>query len=179
MNLTRKTAVALGTAGAAIVLTASAAFACLTTKGSLTISGATTGATVIGKNTQMGFCSNPTSAASQARGSNITVTVAKATCGTTTQLPAKNTYQVRLNSSTSNPQWLWNGSAWVFQTGTGCWAGGVTYQTLTTSYSVNSNGDGSASLTVPSDANVSEPNEAAGVCVGDGTNGIFAPLRIT
>lgn len=183
-----------GAAAAVVLLAASPAFACLTQKGNLTLtpSGGSSFTVKGDSSSEMAWCPNPTSAPSIAKGGQVRVQVASATCNSTTThlgngTSGNTTYKIRLNSSTTSPQWVLSGGTWTFQSGTGCFASNPPPTgtiDLDTTYSVSSTGTGDETVTIPNDAtvNVSDTNEAAGLCVGGsslGSQGIFGPLRIT
>ena len=172
----------VGSVGAVVLLSASTAFACLNQKGSITLtpSGGTAGTTVTGTGSGMNWCAWPATAASVAAGGSVTVAVASGACsGASSTKLSQGTYEVRLNSDTGSPSWRFVSNAWQFQSNTGCWKVQDAGSPLDTTYSVSSTGSGSESVTIPSGSSVSDPNEAAGLCVGNGTDGIFAPLKIT
>ena len=188
VKLTRRKMVFAASAAAAFLATGSIAYACLDQLGDIQLTPATgtQGSLVIGNQTGHGWCSDPTVAATAAQSESVSVAVSPAQCGRRSgQLP-NDTYQVRLQHSNSQPQWVWNSvdNDWEFQANTGCFL--VSSTTLRSDFGVSS-GSGTTSVTVPSTALDSDPNEAAGLCVGlpssSGTagagKGIFAPLRIT
>ena len=139
----------------------------------------------------MAWCAWPTSAPSIAKGGSVRVQVASADCnGLTAHLgngSSNTTYTIRLNSSTTKPQWKLVSGSWQFQSGTGCWASNPPPQgtiDIDTSYTVSGTGAGDETVTIPNNStvNVSDANEAAGLCVGGsslGSQGIFGPLIIT
>lgn len=181
----------LGSVATVVLLAASPAFACLTQKGQLTLTPSGGSAfTVKGDSTaSMTWCSWPTSVPSIAKGGQVRVQVASATCGSTTSHlgvgGGNTTYTIRLNSSTGSPQWKKVGTQWQFQSGTGCWASDPPPAgtiTIDSTYTVGSTGSGDETITIPNDStvNVSDTDEAAGLCVGNvNSSGIFGPLRIT
>lgn len=176
----RKRAASLGIVVAAVLISSSAAFACLTQKGSLIIdpTSGLTGSTVVGTGVDHGWCTWPATASTAAQSEVVNVAVAPAACGGTTyQLADRSDYEVRINTSTSSPSWAYSGGSWQFQANTGCFFASST--TIGTNFTVTS-GSGNMNVTIPSGAADSDNNEAAGICVGkSGVAGIFAPLEIT
>lgn len=178
------------------VFTAVAAFACVPFKGTLTVTGVGGGnsVTVVGDGGTGGshkYCdpNEPTSAVTAGDNDVITVAVAQSTeC--VSKLGQSTTEKVILNNATTDAAspYSWDGSKWVFRTGTGCFtspapAGNIT---LDTAFTVSSTGSGSGTYTLPATLNRVDPTSptsyASALCVGHGGSGgegIFAPVRVT
>jgi hypothetical protein len=182
-TFTRRRLYFIGITAAAFVGASSVAFACLTTKGQITLTTKNgVGDTVKGTGVMHGFCYDPTVEATAISGGTVKVEVAPTTCGGG-QLVDRTTWEVRLGDDTAsagaNAQWRKTGGVWVWQNGKGCWSGVTSYKVLTTTFTV-SGGSGSGTYKIPTNAGVyTSTTSAAGICIGDGTNGNFAPLRIT
>lgn len=163
---------------AAVLLTASAAFACVTFKGQMLVDGHDGDTTVVGTGNSHGYCSAPTSAARGHLADSITATVSSATCnGTSHSLPDK-TYEVRYNNKKAYNS---NGTTWTMISGTGCWATGnsTTVSVLGTMTVSGGSGTWTGTLGDPKGTDY-YPGllEAANFCVGDGTNGLLAPYQL-
>lgn len=182
MKLSRKHIVGALASGAAVLALASAAFACVNFKGDLTVTGDTSGNKVTGNEGSMTYCVGPTTAGTSAYNHSITVTVAAATSciSATNKLTSGNNSVIINNASTDAAvPFTYDGTKWNFVNGTGCFASPPGDITLTTSFNVDALGGHSQSFTLPHLNRVDPTNKASALCVGDGTNGIFAPLRIT
>lgn len=178
---------------ASIVVTASAAFACVAFKGDLTVSSpGGNGNTVTGANNgNMDYCSNghPTTAAAARRGDSITVKVAKGSaslCATTSNKLSNRSHSVMLNNAKTDGDVPFKYdsvlSRWVFQGGTGCFLNPPGNIVLSNAgFPVDTYGNGQASYTLPALNRVDPTNMASALCVGTGSTseGIFAPVRIT
>lgn len=163
---------------AAVLLTASAAFACVTFMGQMTVDGHDGDTTVVGTGNSHGYCSQPTTAAAGHLADSITATVSSATCnGTSHQLP-NGTYDVRYNNEKS---YTFNGTVWNAVSSTGCFLGsnGPTTSTLGTMSVSGGSGTWTGTLGDPAGKDY-YPGllEAANFCVGDGTNGLLSPYRL-
>lgn len=177
---------------AALVMTASVAVACVAFKGDLTVtSPGGNGNTVTGANNGgMSYCSNghPTTAALAGRGTSITVTVAPGSaslCATASNKLSARNHSVILNNAKTDSAVPFKYDSvlgrWVFQSGTGCFLNPPGNISLSTSYAVNSSGNGLASYTLPALNRIDPTNMASALCVGTGSTdeGIFAPVRVT
>ena len=181
-KITRKKMMFAAVATAAFLASGSVAFACLTQKGQLVIDpvSGTTGSTVVGDGSgDMRWCSWPATASTASQSEVVNVAVAPATCKLTSYQLAGSSYEVRLNDSTTSPSWSYDTttSTWKFNANTGCFLASTNSHKLG-SFTVT-NGSGNRDVTIPSTAKDSGTNSAAGLCVGNGTDGIFGPLKIT
>lgn len=192
---------------AAILATASVAYACIPFKGKLTVTvpaGRTQGSTVVGdgSTTNLQYCASPDGRASVAGtaggGDQITVTVAAATstdCTTpgASQLTAATNYSVRMNNAdgATTAPFTFDATAnkWVIQAGTGCFKSPTPSTVITIdngTFTVGSNGAGSEAYTLPPMNTTNGPGRASSLCVGKPADsatgylgeGIFAPLQI-
>jgi len=190
--ISRRKLVFFGVAAAAVIGTSSVAFACLTFKGQITLTGGTGGAgdTVKGANAPMANCYGPTKAAATSRTAGVgtvqVVVAATAACSTT-QLPQGSNYTVALqdDNQTSPLRVAWQrtgaGAAWQFTANNGCWGPNKpATRSLSTTFSVDATGAGSGTYTMPSGVPVINGNNAGGICVGNPVagNGAFAPLQL-
>lgn len=183
-------------AAVAILAMGSAAFACVTFKGQMTVDGTLGDTWVKGTGNSHGYCSDgkPTTRAASHVGDTISLTVSKADCNDTNAAGANHkldagTYEVRYNSA---PSYTFDGTHWNMTGGTGCFRPGNSF-TLLGVFTVNSNGDGSWSgpmAGVPlGDPNVDplvNPDVVGNLCVGNqlgpsgpgGPPGLLAPFEL-
>jgi hypothetical protein len=174
-----------GITAATVIGASSVAFACLVTRGQITLTGdQRAGDTVKASDgaTFHGFCYNPTIAAKAASPGQVTVAVAPTTCGTTnSQLPDSSTYQVVLQTDAAKFAWTRTNTstAWAWNTvaNNGCFGSNLPATvTLATTFNVV-NGAATGTFTVPGGVAASGTNDAHSICVGyPGQDGAFAPL---
>ena len=177
------------TAGAAVLVVGSAAYACVPFVGDLTVTGPTNGNLVTGDGSANShvYCTNrePTTAAQAGGGDTITVTVAAATACTAAgnKLASGNNSVIINNSSTdANVPFTYSSSKWNFVSGTGCFRSPAPSgnKTLSTTFSVSAAGAATGNFVLPTMNRIDPTNMASAVCVGkSGGTGIFAPIRIT
>lgn len=178
---------------ACVMMGAAVAYACVPFKGDLLIEApGGNGDLVTGDNDTPahGYCSggggHPTVAASIQGGQSVTVKVNAGTgCNSlgTNKLSSGNK-SVIINNATSDgtSPFSYNGSTYVFISGTGCFfnpapAGN---KTLSTAFSVNSGGGATGTFSLPTMNRVDSASYASALCVGtSGNPGIFAPIKIT
>lgn len=188
MRLTRKRLILGGASAAAFVLASSAAFACLTPKGQITLqatsaNGDTVKATATP--THGTFCVNPINAAEASTGTGrVTVTVAPSSClGSATSQLAAGTATVVLQYDNTKPGWSRSpvpGSPWTWVADNGCFGPNRPASYTLGSMSISS-GSGSAGFNIPSTLNMkADANEAGHICVKASvtSEGAFAPFRI-
>lgn len=188
--MSRKSAASVSIAVAAVILFASAAYACVDFKGDLTVtsSSGTSGNLVTGNEGSMTYCTgrNPVTAGAAGKLNSLRVQVAAATaCTSSSNHLNSGNNSVYLNNAKTDSAvpFKYDGSKWVFQGGTGCFLNPPGNILLTSSYSVSSGpgytGDQTFLLTGYTLNRIDPTNMASALCVGGGGIGIFAPVRIT
>lgn len=202
----RKPATFAFVATAAFLAMASFAYACVTFKGDMTVTGSNkAGNTVTGSGGQHAYCpgGGATTAAAGTAGSSVTVSVAPASaCNPYTyntaagpvqmanQLP-DGLYEVRINLAKSYTGA--DGSSWTMIGSTGCFLGANASTTKTLGVMAVAAGSGSATVTLPpnpvdsSTPTLSPAGEAYNFCVGNAVPaglpgeirpGMLAPFRV-
>ncbi len=187
---TRKRFVFVAAVLAGVLGFSSVAFACITQKGKLTVTGATAGDTVIGNGTDMGWCQKATNAARQTPGNDVTYTIRPGASGdcSTSSLADGTGYEVRVYHPTESEGYAYikdsTTGLWEFQDGTGCYKTSPARGTRQGSTFSITNGaaDVTRTLDVGGLTHENGTNNAALVCVAKATNptagGIFSPLRV-
>ncbi len=181
---------------AAFLALSSAAYACTTFYGKITVTGTSGSTTAYGNQTTHGYCSGPVSnspnGAKAHSSDSITVAVASGTasCPISGALPGK-TYDVNFLNTTSaytcSSTCATTGTTYTpganFTTTDNCMDdtnGNPAHGSRLGTMSVNSSGTGSGSYTLPSSLTNNGSTNASNVCVSDNTglNGIEAPIII-
>ncbi len=197
MEIRKRAAVAFAIGGV-VVMTSSAAFACVTFKGQMTVDGHDGDTTVVGHGTEHAYCTGgePATAAAGHVGDNITIRVSPQSCPGTVagndRLP-DGTYEVRYNNRES---YAFDGTSYVMVPLSGCFFTGNVATTSTIGTFNITGGTGTQTWTGPinpiSPAGVpaySAPGTASNICVGKtgtylptgndgGPPGMLAPYRL-
>lgn len=185
----RKTTTFAAVAVAAVLATASVAFACVTFKGKMVVDGHDGDTTVVGHGTAHAYCSTgrPATAAAGHLGDQIQITVSPQSCPTGggslhDRLP-NGTYEVRYNNRTS---YVFDGTAYTMADLSGCFFPANAPTTSTIGSFVISGGTGSqtwtGSLSPISPAGVpvySVPGTASNLCVGLQPGTAYDPVANT
>lgn len=182
MNLTRKSILGAFATGVTVLTLASTAFACVTFRGDLTVTGTTSGNKVTGDEGSMTYCVAPTSAGTSSYNNAITVTVAVATsCVSSTNKLNAGTNNVKINNASTDAAvpFTYDGTKWNFVSGTGCFASPTPAGVISLGTISVTAGVGTGTFTLPHMNRIDPTNKASALCVGAGGVGIFAPLRIT
>lgn len=177
---------------AVAMIPASIAYACITFKGTLTVtnnSGRTSGNKVVADpRASHSYCTAPTTAAQVRNGDSLTVTVGATgttSCSTNTQL-STSTQKVWIYSNTTTYPFTQSGGVWSLTNGSGCFANYPTIQGTVqnggTGFNPDASGNGSLTFTVSgfTGHGVDPAGDAQELCVGNaatGTEGIFAPVQ--
>jgi len=186
----RRILVTMGGAAGAALLMASAAYACTTFKGTLTLTAGGGNTKVVGSGNGMSYCSGypkdnaaaPAGGAHGKAGGVVKVAVAPSTGCNTLQLPA-DTYLVNIG----------NGKAYGFTVNAATHKrtyGSMQIDCMTpsrgitplspTSLSVPASGSASGNFTLPGSLNKNGPSDASAICVANrgGSLGLQAPIII-
>lgn len=184
----RRTVVGFGVAAVA-VLASSAAFACTSFVGKMTLTGGTGSTTVVGSGGAMQYCTPPAdNAAAPAGGAHgtsggsIKISVAPATCARTTKLPAGVYYTRFANgvaysfavSPTTHKRTYGGYKIDCMNAGTGI----VSLSPAT--FTVPTSGIATATFKLPAGLRKNGPSDASAVCVADihHFNGLESPIII-
>lgn len=166
-----------------VLAMASAAFACVTFKGQMTVGTHDGSTTVVGTGTSHAYCDTgkPTTAAAGHRGDRVDVAIRSADCNGTLSEMEPGTYQVKFNNKKA---YTFDGTYWVMEANTGCfWSGNSSTTSDLGTLTVDEFGaaDWYGPLSpVKNDTVASKPGEAANFCVGgnpDNDTGMLAPFR--
>ncbi|MCA1707590.1 MAG: hypothetical protein LC808_31695, partial [Actinobacteria bacterium] len=150
------------TVGAVSVILGSTAYACITYRGDLTITGGSaTSNLMTGANSGMSYCSgrNPTTPAAGKANTSVSIAVAPATAcntGGTNKLQDV-LHDVRLRNG---KYWTYS-SSWTMISGTGCWASSPASGTLLGTFTPSSGSFSGGGFTIPVGSTANATNEAS------------------
>lgn len=204
MRFARKTVVFSAISAAAVLCTASAAFACITLAGKITVTppaGRTASNQIIADNSaSMTYCTGHglTTPATAKNGESITYTLRPTVSGdpcfsSTNHLNGSTSYEVRINNTNNNGNgtqfpWTKSGTTWSFTANSGCYFGSTptgdlqgTFTTTASGSSLNTS-DPAFTLSLANN-NINGASDASLVCVGASTSpgsnpGAFSALQV-